>query len=551
MLKSLYVKNYAIISEIEIKFRHGFTTITGETGAGKSILVGALSMILGNRADLSSLKKEDEKCVVEGTFNIKPYNLQALFEENDLEYEDITTIRRIINPSGKSRAFVNDLPVNLSFLRNLRAYLIDIHSQHSNMLLNDIAFQLKLIDSHAGNENLLDKYKQKYREYRHVEKQYNDLKTEAEQSQADEEYYRFQLNQIREAKLEENEQEQLEQELQTLNHSEEIKNNLGRIFYALNGSQENVLILLQDALQAAESLKSYFNKASEIYERLHSSYIDLEDLTNEVEVLNNDVEYNPDRAQQINERLDNMYSLQQKHNVSSVKELMELAQEFEAKLNRIDAYDDELENLKNKIESLEKELDELASELIQSRENSIPEVEKEVEDILSRLGIPNARFKVVHNILDYFTEYGKDSIYFNFTANKNLELQPVAKVASGGELSRIMLAIKSLIARSQALPSIIFDEIDSGVSGDIATRMGEIMKEMSANLQVINITHLPQVAAKGDYHLSVYKDENTEETSTGIKHLTDKERIHEIAKMLSGENVTNAALDNAKVLLNQ
>lgn len=551
MLKSLFIRNYAIISELSINFEAGLTTITGETGAGKSILLGAMGLILGNRADTSVLKKNDENCIVEARFDIQAYRLKPLFETYDVDYEAKTTIRRVINPSGKSRAFVNDLPVNLNFLKALSAYLVDVHSQHSNLLLNDKSFQLGLIDSFAQNHNLLKDYQQHYSDYRQTENAYHELAKKAAQEKADQDYYAYQLEQLEEAALKEGEQEEIEEELEKLTHAEEIKTNLATIYNSLNGEQENVLTFLQQSLDAADQLKKYFQKAGEIYERLNSASIDLEDLTNEVDVLNNDVEYDPQRIEQLNERLNLLYSLQKKHNCTTIGELMALHDSLKNRLEQIESYDDELEQLQQDLEKKRQELNARAKKLSERRKEGIPKVEKAVTGILKKLGMPASRFQVKQERLEDFNNYGVDRIHFLFTANPDLELQPVSKVASGGEMSRIMLALKSLLAKSMALPTIIFDEIDAGVSGDVANRMGEIMRQMAGNLQVINITHLPQVAAQGEHHYIVYKSESDSQTHTDIKKLEQEARIQEIAKMLSGSDVTEAALDNARVLLQE
>ena len=549
MLQSLKIQNYALIDEIHIGFYPGFLTITGETGAGKSILIGALSLILGNRADTSVLKDETRKCVVEATFHISNSRIKDIFEKHDLDYDKETIIRREISSKGKSRAFVNDTPVNIKMLKELGDQLVDIHSQHQNLILKDNVFQLDVVDSYAKNGELLHDYYHKYREYKDLQKQYNNLKDKSEQASADYDYYRFQFDQLEKANLTEGEQEELEGELETLNHAEEIKHNLSSASYLLNNEESSIISQTREAGDSLRKIVDFYPKVKEISERLESAYIELQDLSNEIDMLNENVEHDPGRIEYIRQRLDDIYSLQHKHRVSSEKELIDIKEDLGKKLEEIDNYDFHLEELEKALKAKSKELSDAAGKLSESRKKSIPPIEKKITSMLKELGIPNASFKIKRTDLEDFNEYGLDHVKFLFSANKNVDLEDISRVASGGELSRLMLSLKSTIAETKALPTIIFDEIDSGTSGDIADKMGSIMREMARNMQVLNITHLPQIASKGDYHYMVYKYDDNESTHTYIKQLEGDERIKEIAKMLSGEELTDTALQNAREFL--
>lgn len=549
MLQSLKIQNYALIDHIQIGWAPGFITITGETGAGKSILIGALSLILGNRADTSVLKDDEKKCVVEASFDIQHYAMESVFEQNDLDYEPETIIRREINSKGKSRAFVNDTPVNVRVLKQLGQHLVDIHSQHQNLDLKDNRFQLNVVDSFAGNGTLLGQYGKLYREYRDLERQYLSLKERSEQAGSDLDYYQFQFDQLEKANLQEGEQEDLERELETLSHAEEIKQNLSGSSHLLSGEEVSIIGSLREAGDYLRRILDFYPRAKDISERLESAYIDLQDLSNEIEVMNEEVEHDPQRIEYIRQRLDEIYTLQHKHHVSAVKELLDIRQDLEKKLEEINNYDFRLEELKQAVDKKRQEISEKAGELTRARQDAIPGIEQRITSMLQELGIPNATFRIQLSGTDDFNEYGQDHVQFLFSANKNVEAEDISRVASGGELSRLMLSLKSLIAETRALPTIIFDEIDSGTSGDIADKMGSIMKEMSQNMQVINITHLPQIASKGDYHYLVYKNEDGDSTHTHIKPLESQERVREIAKMLSGEELTDTALQNAREFL--
>lgn len=550
MLTNLHVRNYALINRLEINLKNGFYVLTGETGAGKSILIGALSLILGQRADSKAIKQSEEKCVIEATFDISAYNLKSFFEENDIDYDNECILRREIHASGKSRAFVNDTPVPLSILKDLGTMLIDIHSQHQNLLLADNRFQLKVVDILADNRDLLNKYKNEFSEYKDFVNELAKLKEAAEKSKNDEEYFRFQYNQLAEAKLKENEQAELEAESGTLTHAEEIKSGLYKIDRILSNDDQGVLNALKEAVNIAFGLQRIYPFGNELSQRIESAYIDLKDLSGEVESKMENIEFNPERMEELNERLNLIYSLQQKHRVQSVEELLEIEKDLREKLYSSEHMDEEISDLQKKIDTQLLTVTNTAEQLSDKRKRSAAGFEKNLTERLSYLGMPNVRFKVDFEKRNTPNESGNDNIRFLFSANKNAPLLPVADTASGGEISRLMLCIKSLIANATALPTIIFDEIDTGVSGEIADKMGIIMQEMSKYMQVISITHLPQIAARGNVHFKVYKEDIGDKTNSNIKQLTKEERITELAQMLSGAHITEAAINNAKALLN-
>ena len=549
MLQSIYIQNYALINELEIDFNKGLNIITGETGAGKSILLGALSLILGQRADTSVLKDKSKKCFVEAKFLIKKYQIKEFFKLNDLDYEDLTTIRREITNNGKSRAFINDTPINLSVLKELSSSLVDIHSQHENLLLGDDYFQLSLVDSFANHSELLEKYQNKFIDFNKLLSEYNKLVNNADKAKTDLDYLQFQFDQLESAKLVDGEQTELEVELEQLNHAEEIKSNLSNSFHLLSVEEISIISNLKQAKNSIESISKYIKEGEELLNRIESVYIELQDINSEIDMINERIEHDPARIEFIRERLDNIYSLQQKHKVSTISELIEIKDELAKKIYLINSYDFETDKIKKQLENTREELVLIAKEISKNRSLIIPKIESKVIEMLQLLGIPNAEFKVEQVATDEFLSTGTEIIRFLFSANKNVALEELSKVASGGEISRLMLSIKSLIVETTTLPTIIFDEIDSGTSGEIADKMGVIIKRMSENIQVINITHLPQIASKGDFHYLVYKEDNHETTNTYIKLLTQEERIDQIAKMLSGEALTEAAIQNAKVLL--
>lgn len=551
MLKSLYIKNYALIDSLEIDFGSGFSVITGETGAGKSIILGALSLILGQRADIKAIKQGESKCVIEGAFDVSAYDLKEFCEEKGIEYDpDSYILRREILSTGKSRAFINDSPVGLNDLKELGGQLIDIHSQHQNLLLADSRFQMQVVDALAGNKNLLKEYQQVYHQYRYAEKALEDLKDQVRKSKEEEDYLRFQHDSLQEAALQEGEQEELERELEILNHAEDIKSSLYRVHTLLSEDERGIVSGLKESLSTSRSLAKVYHKAEEISQRLETAYIDMKDMASEMGRLAEGVEFNPERLAFIETRLDLIYTLQKKYHLSSVEELLSLYNDLAQKLANIESSDQQVDALAKEVQTKQKKMLGLAKDLTGRRMSVSEKIETELERKASYLGMPNIRFKCDVITGDSPNIYGMDSIQFQFSANKNVPLQPVANIASGGEISRIMLCLKSMIAGATALPTIIFDEIDTGVSGEIADKMGQVMLEFGRNMQVIAITHLPQIAAKGKTHYKVYKsDDKNDSTTTKLAMLSDKDRLDEIARMLSGSTVTEAAIQNAKAML--
>lgn len=550
MLKSLFIQNFVLIDNLDIRFDRGFSVITGETGAGKSIILGALSLVLGQRADGKSIKQGADKCVIEAVFDVSKYQLESFFLGNDLEYDSESCIlRRELYASGKSRAFVNDSPVSLAILKELGTKLIDIHSQHQNLLLGDNRFQLRVVDVMAENEILLILYKKEYTRYQGLRKELAALKERAAQSKQEEDYVRFQLEQLEEASLQPAEQEELEQEQETLSHAEEIKSSLYRVSSCLDGEEQGVVSLLKESLTAMDALERYFPRAKEIVERLRTAYIDLNDLASEMEGLMEDVEFNPDRLAWVNERLDTLYALQQKHRVSSMEELIALRDQFRAQLADMDSFDEQIASLEKEVQDAYKELLQQAAVLSEQRKIASVAFAKQLVEMVAPLGMPHTRFQVEVVPRKEPESDGMDEICFLFSANKSMALQPVAQTASGGEISRLMLCIKAMIAGFTALPTIIFDEVDTGVSGDIADKMGHIMQDLGSKMQVFAITHLPQIAAQGEAHYFVYKEDVKDRTLTRIRPLDKAERVREVARMLSGSALTEASLANAKDLL--
>ncbi|MBP9017504.1 MAG: DNA repair protein RecN [Paludibacteraceae bacterium] len=549
MLKTLHISNYALISEININFSSGFSVITGETGAGKSIIIGALSLILGQRAESRFIKEGEEKAVVEAEFDIKDYRLEHFFEKNELDYQpEQCIIRREITSSGKSRAFINDTPVSLQVLREISAKLIDIHSQHENLLLSDDQYQLQVVDNMAQNISILKQYQLHFTQWKNLQTQLYHLQKTADKQLSELDYMKFQFQQLEAAHLSENEQNELEMELETLSHTEEIKQELQKAGFLLTDEQMS-LALLKEAIDAVGRIKNYISEGENWHERLESVYIELKDIAQEIINLEERIDFQPERLQWIEQRLNEIYSLEKKFKLNSISELLLLKEKLKAELQHIESYDEEIETLQKKIAESYENVQLQAELLTKSRSNAIEPIENFLKEQLSRLGMPNIRFKIEITEAGEFSETGKDMVQFLFSANKNQSLQPVAQIASGGEVARLMLSIKSLMAHRAGLPTIIFDEIDTGVSGEIAHRMAEIMKDMSKNMQVIAITHLPQIAAKGNRHYRVFKDDSGETTLTHISELGKEERILEIAQMLSAENVTEVALGNAKELL--
>ncbi len=549
MLTKLAVSNYALISHLEVGFHSGLNSVTGETGAGKSIILGALGLILGNRADLSVLKKQDEKCIVEGFFEVTNYNLQPFFTENDLDYDTLTILRREITPSGKSRAFVNDTPVNLKTLRELGLKLIDIHSQHQNLELGNRQFQLNLVDTVAGTGKILSEYRKLYKQFLSSKKNLEALIEKSEKERTDLDYWQFQFNQLDEAALHENEQEELEAELEQLTHAEEIKTAFSEVQQLLDDERFSVVQQLKESHKKLESIQNYIAGVANLNERLQSALLELKDILDETERLAESIEHNPARIELVNDRLNVIYSLQQKHHVNSVAELIDLKKSFDKKINQVTGYDDEIRSLKMNLEKQQADLENKAQDLRTERKKAFSKIEKAVFDDLRQMGMPKSKLEVMHDLLPDFTPNGKDAVSFLFSANADISPAEISKIASGGEMSRLMLAIKNLLRTSKALPTVIFDEIDSGVSGEIALKMGNILKEFSASTQIINITHLPQIAAKGDAHFVVYKYEESGKTFTSIKKLNENERVEELAKMVGGEKLSDTTLKTAQELL--
>ncbi len=550
MLKSLHISNYALIERLDIDFESGFSVVTGETGAGKSIILGALGLVTGLRADNKSIKQGQEKCIVEASFDITNYKLKGLFEENDWDYEaNNCLIRRELTAQGKSRAFINDTPVGLNQLRLLTDYLIDIHSQHENLLLSKTNYQREVLDIVAQNESLLPSYRECYELWRKLRSDLSRLMERAEKSKADREYIQFQYNRLNDAQLKEGEQEEIEQELKTLEHAEEIKTELLR-FNASTSDENAALPLLKEGMQSLSKIKHFIPEGDKLYDRTQSLYIELKDVTDEAYSLAEKVELDPLRLESLSERLHVLYDLQKKHNVSSNAALIEIRDALATKLDEIESFDDEINKLEQKIETLTAELHDLAEAVGASRRSIAPLVKSELENTLSKLGMPNVCFEVDIRNIPEFTSQGKEEVQFLFSANKNRLPEPIAQIASGGEMSRLMLSIKALIAGKISLPTIIFDEIDTGVSGEIADRMGKIMSQMALDgMQIISITHLPQIAGRGKVHYKVFKTENEQFTHTQIRRINDEERVVELAKMLSGSHVSEAALQNAAELL--
>ncbi len=549
MLKHLEIKNYALIEHLSIDFSEGFSVLTGETGSGKSIIMGALALVLGQRADSKTIQEGKQKCVVEATFEIKDYGLEHFFEANDLDFENEIIVRREVQDSGKSRAFINDTPTTLNTLKELTSQLIDIHSQHENLLLTKDSFLLDIVDSVAKNKLLKKDFFEKYTTYKKNLSEFSDLKENAEKIKADRDYAEFQFNQLLDAKLQENEQESLETELVILNHTEEIKNALSGIYDFFEGEQQNSLSKLRELENQLKRIEQYSPALMELSNRMESCRIELKDISGETENLLNTTDFNPNRKAEIEERLNTIYSLQQKHRVDSVAELLILQNKFEQKLQQIDSFDAELEMLQKKVGESFDVMQKTAELLTQKRISVCEEISKMIEEKLLLLGMPNSQFEVSISEKNEFSPSGKDNVEFLFTANKNGKLKPITDIASGGEMSRVMLSIKSLLISKSYLPTIIFDEIDTGVSGEIAHRMGEIMASIAETTQVISITHLPQIASKGTSHFKVYKFDNELTTITNIVKLSEEERILEVAELLSGKNPSQAAIENAKELL--
>lgn len=551
MLKYLSIRNYTLIETLDIPFENGFSVITGETGAGKSILLGAIGLLLGQRADSKLVRSGAPKCIIEAQFDLTSYGLEPFFEKNDLEFDGCECIiRREIAASGKSRAFINDTPAQLSQLKELGESLLDIHSQHKNLLLNKENFQLDILDILAHNSQTCQAYSEAYKQYREIQKSLRQAEEDARRDKEEEDYLTYQYQQLKEAELQPDEQTSLEEEAELLAHTEEIKQALFEAQSLLNSDENGLLSSLRSATHILQGIQQVYPQCNDMQQRMESCYIELKDIAAELENSGEQIEFNPRRMDEVNDRLNILYTLQKKHNVSSVEALIEIRDNIEQKINRIENSEEYIQTLRNELEKKEKELHQKAEELTAQRRNSSQEVEQQVSKLLMTLGMPNVRFKVELIPSKTFTPRGMDQVCFLFNANRGGALQDLTQIASGGEIARVMLSLKALIAGAVKLPTIIFDEIDTGVSGHIAEKMAYIMQEMGRNnRQVISITHLPQIAAKGKHHYKVYKEEDGQLTTSHIVQLNEEERVEEIANMLSGSTRTEAAINNAKELL--
>ncbi len=549
MLKHLSITNFALIENLQVDFFEGFSVITGETGAGKSIILGALSLILGQRADLQSLMDKEAKCVVEGIFDVVNLGLDDFFVQNELDFQDHSILRREILPGGKSRAFINDTPVNLNLLSELAEKLLDIHSQHKTITLGDVDFQMEVVDGLAGNGDILDHYRKKFDNYKKLGYELETLKAAEEKARKEQDFIQFQFDELQTARLKQHEQEEIEHELEILTHAEEIKTRLGNAV-GIMSTEDGILASMNNLINELRKIKSFFGEIGGLFDRLEIDTIDLKDIAAELAKLEEKVEVNTERTAKLIERINLIYLLQTKHKVADISGLLRIKDNYERELH-------DYSSLENKIAATDEALQKLSAELhsdaiiiSDNRKNIVGMLEKQILEIIEGLGMPRAQFRVEIEKSDALTQNGFDKVRFLFNANQGGELREISKVASGGELSRLMLAVKSLVATKKYLSSIIFDEIDSGVSGEIAGKMGSIMQDMAKKMQIIAITHLPQIAARGNHHYLVYKEMNETNTKTFLKMLPEAGRINEIAKMLSDSKISNSALETARELLN-
>lgn len=551
MLKEVHIQNYVLIDRLDIEFNDGFSVMTGETGAGKSIILGAMNLLQGGRADAKSLRQGQDKCTIEGHFSIAGYGLEQFFSENDIDIDtDDTIVRREIYSSGKSRAFINDTPVSLALLRILCSRLIDIHSQHQNLALGTESFQLDTVDTIAGDGTLLSEYSLAFDEWSSLSARLRQLKAEFESDTTDREYLQFQLDGIQEAHLTDGEQEELEQESELLEHAEEIKQDLFHAAQILENEEGGTIQEIRQALQALRSAQRNFRQAEDLSARMDSCLIELKDISDSIIDAQDSVSFNPERLQKVNDRLDLIYSLEKKHRKENIAQLLEYAQEISARLKHADSYEDDIRELTNQVKLAFTRMQKAASVLSESRRKAAQTIETNISKLLVPLGIPNVRFGISISEASDYDRTGHDSITFMFSANKAVPMQELSQVASGGEIARVMLSIKSLVAGARTMPTVIFDEIDTGVSGAVAEKMALLMKRMSGpDRQVLAITHLPQIAAMGQTHYKVFKTDESDATHTRIAVLDGEDRIREIAGMMSGSTLTQAALDNAKALI--
>ncbi|MBS4013465.1 MAG: DNA repair protein RecN [Bacteroidetes bacterium] len=549
MLKQLQIENFALISKLDISFDEGFTTITGETGAGKSILLGALSLILGQRADIQTLLDKQKKCVIEGTFCLDNINIKPLFEENDLDYTNPCIFRREINQQGKSRAFINDTPVNLSVMKEIGDRLIDIHSQHNNLLAAEASFQFDIIDNYCKHQSEIDKFKNLFKTWKELIKENQELKDKEQKARAENDYFAFQLDELEKANLIEGEYENLESEVHILENAELIKFNFEKASYLVDESDPSIIKSLNEVSHLISAIENVSPKYAELSARIKSTYIEIKDIAQEIAVLSEDVQFDKGRIEELKNRYDLLNKLMHKHNSSTFNDLISTREEFREKVNLIESLDEQIITNEKKINEVFVELSALAELISKNRKISAPKIESEITSSLHQLGMPNARFKIEILPNTELTNNGIDNLRFLFNANLGGDLKELSKVASGGELSRLMLSIKSMISMKNLLPTIIFDEIDTGISGEIASKMGDILNSMSKNMQVIVITHLAQIAARGKEQLLVYKINENNQTKTLVKPLYNQERIAEIAKMLGGNKPSEVMLQTAKELM--
>ncbi|MBB1569875.1 MAG: DNA repair protein RecN [Capnocytophaga sp.] len=549
MLTALSIKNYALIDDLKVDFPEGFIIITGETGSGKSIMLDALSLILGKRADMSALRNKEEKCIIEAEFSLQNYEFQPLFQELDIDYDPQTIIRREILPSGKSRAFVNDVPATLEVLSRLGQVLVDIHSQHQTLALSDTSFQFAIIDAMANNKPLLTEYVQLHQLLKKEQKKLEELIEFQKNAKKEYDYNLHQLKELKSATLEEGILEELEESYEEASNIEDIKENVSESLYLLNDENIGILNNLRELKRSFSSLTEYKQLYRDLYERIESAFLELEDLASEISDIDESIEADPDNLEQISKQLNKIYSLQKKHSVATVEELIAIQQELEEAVSKTESVDIDLNKQKKIVEEQHTATLKKANQLHKAREKVIPALDKKLTNFMHELGMPNGRFSITLTTADTFFSNGNDELSFLFSANKGGDFGQLKKVASGGELSRIMLAVKAIMAEHTALPTIMFDEIDTGVSGEISQKMGDIMKQMSQNRQVFAITHLPQIAAKGAYHFKVFKEDSKGKTTTHLKLLTEEERITELSEMLEGKNSGASARNHAIELL--
>ncbi|WP_304346775.1 DNA repair protein RecN [Capnocytophaga leadbetteri] len=549
MLTALSIKNYALIDDLKVDFPEGFIIITGETGSGKSIMLDALSLILGKRADMSALRNKEEKCIIEAEFSLQNYEFQSLFQELDIDYDPQTIIRREILPSGKSRAFVNDVPATLEVLSRLGQVLVDIHSQHQTLALSDTSFQFAIIDAMANNKSLLTEYVQLHQLLKKEQKKLEELIEFQKNAKKEYDYNLHQLKELKSATLEEGILEELEESYEEASNIEDIKENVSESLYLLNDENIGILNNLRELKRSFSSLTEYKQLYRDLYERIESAFLELEDLASEISDIDESIEADPDNLEQISKQLNKIYSLQKKHSVATVEELIAIQQELEEAVSKTESVDIDLTKQKKIVEEQHTATLKKANQLHKAREKVIPALDKKLTNFMHELGMPNGRFSITLTATDTFFANGNDELSFLFSANKGGDFGQLKKVASGGELSRIMLAVKAIMAEHTALPTIMFDEIDTGVSGEISQKMGDIMKQMSQNRQVFAITHLPQIAAKGAYHFKVFKEDSKGKTTTHLKLLTEEERITELSEMLEGKNSGASARNHAIELL--